>query len=206
VKGCPSYVQCHSKVYLLLCRLWFYDCLRRLRSSTEIKAFPTFFSRRNGIEMKRHVCGPWHVCVDNWPFELFELCRPALHSSRTSPWSSGKCVRFGVGWSRVSAGSYQDLVNWYCSLLTRCTVCGRAAGNTPRTQNQTRNCTNSVVAQQDHCIIQRQQQTTTSKKHTVHASERGRRSNIPFITKLLHRCCRQNGIVNCSADENFLCV
>jgi len=35
-------------------------------------------------------------------------------------------------------------------------VCGRAAGNTPRTQKQTewsesRNCTNSVLALQDHC-------------------------------------------------------
>ena len=34
---------------------------------------------------------------------------------------------------RLSAGSYQDLVNWYCGLLTRRTVCGRAAGNSRRT-------------------------------------------------------------------------
>jgi len=34
-----------SKIYLLWCRLWFYVCLR---SSTEIKAFPTFFSGTNG--------------------------------------------------------------------------------------------------------------------------------------------------------------
>jgi len=47
-------------------------------------------------------------------------------------------VRFGAVRSRVrpSAGSYQDRVNWYCSLLARRTVCGRAAGNTPRTQEQ----------------------------------------------------------------------
>jgi len=40
----------------------------------------------------------------------------------------GKCVPFDAGRSRVrlSAGSYQDLVNWYCSFLTRRTVCGRA--------------------------------------------------------------------------------
>ena len=31
---------------------------------------------------------------------------------------------------RLSTGSYQDLVTWYCSLLTTLTVCGRAAGNT----------------------------------------------------------------------------
>jgi len=75
-----------------------------------------------------------------------------------SPWSGGKCVRFGAGRLRVQllAGSYQDHVNWYCSLLTRRTVCGRAAGNTPRTQkqtelNETRNCTKSVVALHDHC-------------------------------------------------------
>jgi len=34
-----------SKIYLLWCRLWFYDCLR---SSTEIETFPTFFSGTNG--------------------------------------------------------------------------------------------------------------------------------------------------------------
>jgi len=35
--------------------------------------------------------------------------------------------------------------------LTRRTVFGRTAGNTPKTQKQLRNCTNSVVALQDHC-------------------------------------------------------
>jgi len=34
-----------SKFYFLWCRLWLYDCLR---SSTEIKAFPAFFSTSNG--------------------------------------------------------------------------------------------------------------------------------------------------------------
>jgi len=54
----------------------------------------------------------------------------------TSPWSSGTYVRFGAGRSRIRllAGSYQDHVNWYCNLLTRRTECGRAAGNTCRTQ------------------------------------------------------------------------
>ena len=79
---------------------------------------------------------------------------------RRKPWlarcesQSGKCNRFGAGrsWVRCSAGSYEDLVCWYCSLLTRHTVYRRAAGNTPRTQkkqtewNEARNCTNSVVA------------------------------------------------------------
>jgi len=60
---------------------------------------------------------------------------------------------------RFSAGSYQDLANWYCSIFTRRTVCKRAAGNTPRTQKQIRNCTNSVVALQDHC---RYKATTTN--------------------------------------------
>ena len=37
----------------------------------------------------------------------------------------GKCVRFGATRSgvRLSAGSYQDLVNWYCNLLTWSTKC-----------------------------------------------------------------------------------
>jgi len=65
---------------------------------------------------------------------------PVIKTDETSPWSPGdnqpvvcgKCVRFGAGRSRVriSAGSYEDLVNWYCSLLTRSTMCRRATGNT----------------------------------------------------------------------------
>ena len=55
------------------------------------------------------------------------LCCPSCVRFGTS-----KCVRFGTSRSRVriSAGSYQDLVHWYCSLLTRRTVCRRATGNT----------------------------------------------------------------------------
>ena len=63
-----------------------------------------------------------------------------------------------VGREFSSAGSNQDLVNWYCSLLTRRTVYGRAAGNSPRTTttkinkwNDIWNCRNSVVALLDHC-------------------------------------------------------
>ena len=51
-----------------------------------------------------------------------------------------------LGGREFSAGSYQDLVNWHCSLLTRLTMCGRSAGNTIRTQkqakwNESRHCT-----------------------------------------------------------------
>jgi len=65
-------------------------------------------------------------------------------------------VKAGRTRIRLLVGSYHDLVNWYCSLLTRPTVRGRAAGKTPRAQkpiewNETRNCTNSVVVLQDHC-------------------------------------------------------
>jgi len=82
-------------------------------------------------------------------------CCLRLPPQTTSQWSIGTCVRLGAGRSRVrrrsrvSAGSYQDLVNWYCSLLARRTVCRGAARNTRRTFKQTRNCT--VVALQDHC-------------------------------------------------------
>jgi len=75
---------------------------------------------------------------------------------RTIRWSSGKCVRLGAGRSNVlSPGSYQDLKKWYCSLLSRRTVCRRAAESTSRIQNkshsnESRHCTNSVVALQDH--------------------------------------------------------
>ena len=89
-------------------------------------------------------------------------------SHRTSPWSSGKCVRFDAGRSRVrlSAGSYQDFVDWYCSLLTRRTVCGRAAGNTPRTQNKASDMKPDIVQAQSWrykttVVIKRQEQNTT---------------------------------------------
>ena len=39
-KYAPLMCSSPSKVYLLLCRIWFYICLT---CSTEIKAFPTFF-------------------------------------------------------------------------------------------------------------------------------------------------------------------
>jgi len=100
------------------------------------------------------------------------LATPCSVLCSTSPWCSGKCVRFGAGRSRgrLLAGSYQDLVNWYCSLLTRRTVYGRAAElpytircteelqgtqsehktNQP-SENEPRNCTISVLALQDHC-------------------------------------------------------
>jgi len=98
---------------------------------------------------------------------------------RRKPWlarcesQSGKCNRFGAGrsWVRCSAGSYEDLVCWYCSLLTRHTVYRRAAGNTPRTQKkkkpsemkpeivQTQSWRYKTIA-----VIKRQQQTTISKK------------------------------------------
>jgi len=57
----------------------------------------------------------------------------------TSPWCGGKCVRCDAGRSKVrlSAGSYQDLANWYCSPLARRTVYGRTAGNTTRTAGNT---------------------------------------------------------------------
>jgi len=39
-KYAPLMCSAPSKIHLLWYRLWFYNCLR---SSTEIKAFPTFF-------------------------------------------------------------------------------------------------------------------------------------------------------------------
>jgi len=94
-----------------------------------------------------------------------------FYSIRTSPWSSGKCARFGAGRSgvRLSAGSYQDLVNWYCSLLTRRTVCGRAAGNTLRTQNRSKRNEIEIVQTQSWryknlVVIKCQQQTTITNK------------------------------------------
>ena len=109
----------------------------------------------------------------------------------TSPWCSGKCVRFGAGRSRgrLLAGSYQDLVNWYCSLLTRRTVYGRAAGNTPRTQNQPsetepRNCTISVLALQDHCSYKAPTTNHHIKELLLPDVERGGDRRLPHHPNL----------------------
>jgi len=65
--------------------------------------------------------------------------------------------QFGAGRSKVrfSAVSYQHVVNWYCRLPTWRTVRGRAAWTIQYARqaesNDTRPCTNSFVAQQDHC-------------------------------------------------------
>jgi len=38
----------------------------------------------------------------------------------------------------ISAGSYQDLMYWYCCFLTRRTMCRRAAGDYPEGKNTSR--------------------------------------------------------------------
>jgi len=58
------------------------------------------------------------------------------------------------------ARSYQDLVNWYCSLLIRRTVCGRAAGNTSRTQHKPEIVQTQSWRYKTVVVIQSQQQTT----------------------------------------------
>jgi len=50
------------KIYLLWCRLWFYDCLR----SSEIEALPTFFSGTNGNT------------IFSWNLWLFRVVRSSL--------------------------------------------------------------------------------------------------------------------------------
>ena len=71
-----------------------------------------------------------------------------------SMWYS-KCVRTCTGGSGVClcARFQQDLVNWYCSLLTRRTVCGRVARTIQTAKNkwiETRHGKHSVVVLQDH--------------------------------------------------------
>ena len=97
----------------------------------------------------------------------------AVLLTRTSPWPRGKCVRFGAGRSRVrlSAGSYQDFVNWHCGLLTRRTVYGKSCREltqnikTSRVKMKPEIVRNSVVALQDHGSYKAPtQQTTISNK------------------------------------------
>ena len=101
-----------------------------------------------------------------------EAFRTPFSSWQTSPWPRGKCVRFGAGKSRVrlSARSYQDLVNWYCGLLTRRTVCGKSC------RELTQNIKTSQVKMKPKIVqtqswrymtmvvIKRQQQTTFRKR------------------------------------------
>jgi len=77
-------------------------------------------------------------------------------------------VPFGAGrlGVRLSAESYQDLVNWHISLLTRRTVCGRAAGNTNTKPSEMKP---EIVETQSWryktiAVTKRQRQTTISKK------------------------------------------
>jgi len=64
-------------------------------------------------------------------------------------------------------------VNWYCSLLTRRTVCGRAAGNTLRTRNQSERNETEIAQTQSWryktlVVIKCQQHTTiTNKKQWI---------------------------------------
>jgi len=62
----------------------------------------------------------------------------------TRPRTGGKCVRFGAGRSGVWlwVGSYRGIVTWYCSLLTKRMVYGRAAG-TFRSMANSYKCTQS---------------------------------------------------------------
>jgi len=91
--------------------------------------------------------------------------------------------------------SYQDLVNWYCSLLTRRTVCGGAAGNTPRTQkqaewNETRNKTNSVVSLQNHCSYKMLSTKHQIKKRTwTTAMARERTEGVDATRVNMCVCC-----------------
>jgi len=64
----PLMFSASSKIYLLLCRLWFYI---GLKSSTEIKAFLTFFPQTNVI------------AIFTWNLQLF---RVKSFSSFWSPW------------------------------------------------------------------------------------------------------------------------
>ena len=100
------------------------------------------------------------------------------------------CVRLGAGRSKVrlSAGSYQDVVNWYFSLLARRTVCRRAARNTSRTQNELRQMKAGIVPTQSWrykttVVIMRHQQKQHIIKSIIY------NFNIFINSKILPRIC-----------------
>jgi len=139
-------------------KLWASPTIRTQKTSAEVQSC-IFTNQKMTLttEWRRIPCVMWFgsmlaaVCVArvrNWALRsswLVVVFSVAVTSSSVS-WSD----RFGADRSRVrlSAGSNQDLVNWYCSLLTRRTVCGRAAGNTLSTQNRSeRNATEIAQTQ-----------------------------------------------------------
>jgi len=82
----------------------------------------------------------------------------ALPGYAYGPWRpADKCVHNRTDRSRVCllAGFFKVPVYLYCSLLTRCTACGRDAEtiqNAKQTEsNDTGAYANSVVSLQDHC-------------------------------------------------------
>ena len=96
-----------------------------------------------------------------------------------SMWYS-KCIRTCAGGSGVClcARFQQDLVHWYCSLLTRQTVCGRVARTIQTAKNEwidTRHRKHSVVVRQDHCsyeapwkhCLQQKQRNVNVRPHPV---------------------------------------
>ena len=120
--------------------------------------------------LTRKSCVRWLLSVHSLVCGLsFRVRYCDFHLTR--PRAGIKCARFGAGRSGVwlSAGSWQDLVNWYCSLLTRRTVCGRSAGNTISTQNRSERNETEIVQTQSwryktFVVIKCQQQTTMKKK------------------------------------------
>ena len=98
--------------------------------------------------------------------------RPENQLLLTSPWPRGKCVRFGAGRSRVRllSRSYQDLVNWYCGLLTRRTVCGKICRELTQNIKTGRvNMKPEIVQTQSWryktmVVIKRQHQTISNKQ------------------------------------------
>ena len=89
--------------------------------------------------------------------------------------SSVQCVRFGAGRSRVRllAGSYQDLVNWYCSLAgPRCT--DELQGTHPEHKTNQKSYKTQSWRYKTIVVIQRQQQTTISEKCSEVSAKEGK--------------------------------
>jgi len=97
-----------------------------------------------------------------------------------------KCVRFRASTSgvRLSVGSYRNLVNWYCSLLIRRTVCRRAAGNTTRTQNKPSQMIPDIVWTQ----LWRYKTTVIIKRHQKSGGTRSQKVWEPLVYNIYCIC------------------
>jgi len=125
-----------------------------------------FSKERKSLEgMQKHLLQKFcaHFKRIECPLNLPTWLRPRLGPARSLVLLSAfDSVLVGL---ELNLGT---LSNWYCRLITRVTVSGRAAGTIPNSQqnepNDSRSCKHSVVTLQDRYSYKKNAIKTLSKK------------------------------------------